>query len=73
MAQWQDKVVLVSGGSRGLGRAIAAAFARQGAHVVVAARGQQAIDETIEAIGDQGHRASGVCGDVCCEGELGRY
>jgi uncharacterized protein len=72
MAQWQDKVVLVTGGSRGLGRAVAEAFARRGAQVVIAARGQQAIDETVRAIVDQGLHASGVCGDVCRDEDVAK-
>jgi len=37
MAEFSEKVVVVTGGSRGIGRAIAAGFARQGAQIVLAA------------------------------------
>jgi NAD(P)-dependent dehydrogenase (short-subunit alcohol dehydrogenase family) len=43
-----DAVVVVSGGSKGMGRAAARCFAADGARVVVLARGQQALDETVE-------------------------
>src|SRR4051812_4789714 len=42
-----NAAVVVSGGSKGMGRAAAEAFAAEGARVGVLARGQQAIDETL--------------------------
>jgi NAD(P)-dependent dehydrogenase (short-subunit alcohol dehydrogenase family) len=38
MGEFSSKVVVISGGSRGIGRAIASSFAREGAQTVLAAR-----------------------------------
>jgi 3-oxoacyl-[acyl-carrier protein] reductase len=46
--------VAVAGGSKGIGRAIAMAFANSGAAVSVCARGQQALDEVARQIGVHG-------------------
>lgn len=45
-----DQVVLVSGGSRGIGRELAAGFAQRGAQVVITGRKQETIDQTAKEI-----------------------
>jgi 3-oxoacyl-[acyl-carrier protein] reductase len=57
--------VCISGGTKGLGRDAALAFAREGARVVVSGRGSEAIDETVEALQQAGSPdAFGVQVDV---------
>ncbi|MAI52802.1 MAG: short-chain dehydrogenase, partial [Gammaproteobacteria bacterium] len=43
--QFQDKVVLITGGSRGLGRAMAEGFAKEGAKLAIVSRKLEACDE----------------------------
>ena len=51
MTQFEDKVVVVTGGSRGIGRAIALAFGRVGARVVVTCtRQREAAEEVVVAL-----------------------
>src|SRR5688500_1040743 len=59
------KTALVTGGSRGLGRAIALAFARQGADVAGNYRGNaEAADEVAAEITGMGRRAIAIQGDI---------
>jgi 3-oxoacyl-[acyl-carrier protein] reductase len=65
MSAFKDKVVLVTGGSRGIGRAIAVAFARAGATVVFSYAGNEAAaQETLGLIQAAGARGEAVRFDV---------
>ena len=71
MFNLEGKVALVTGASRGIGRAVAARLAAQGATVVAAARGDHAA-ATVAAIVEQGGRAEAVSVDVTDDGALER-
>lgn len=59
--RFDDKVVVITGGTDGIGLTTAVAFAAEGAHVYVTGRRRERLDEAIKEVGDG---AIGVQGDV---------
>lgn len=63
----EGRVALVSGGSAGMGRAIALELAREGARVMVAARREEPLRETVAEIEAAGGVAAWVSADMSAE------
>jgi len=68
----QDRTAIVTGASRGIGEAIARAFAREGASVVLCARSRDSIEAIASDIRESGGRALAVQTDVADPGEVAR-
>ncbi len=58
------KTALVTGGSRGLGKAIAGAFLARGADVIICGRKQENLDRALREFHDAGHKAVGHAANV---------
>lgn len=66
----EDKVAVVTGGGKGIGRAISLAFAKEGADVVIAARTKSALEETAEEINKMGGHALPFVADISREDQV---
>jgi len=60
----ENKVAVITGGTRGLGLSIAQAYAAEGAAVVIAGRSQSTIDNALTRLQASGARAAGLACDV---------
>lgn len=69
---FQDQVAVVTGGAKGIGKAIALALAREGADLLIVGRDQAALDETCAEIQALGRRAAGVAADLTVPAEVER-
>jgi 3-oxoacyl-[acyl-carrier protein] reductase len=67
------RIALVTGGSRGIGRAIALRLASEGVRVGICGRNPQTIDATLSEVRAKGVAAHGVVADVTCSGDIERF
>lgn len=72
LGRLEGKVVLVTGGGSGIGRAAAKLFARQGAHVAIVGRRKAPLEETARAIHEEGGAAVVIPADLSRPGEVVR-
>lgn len=66
----QGKKALVTGGTRGIGRAIAELLANEGADVAICARNPDQVNETVEALKNKGVKAFGKGVNIAHDREL---
>src|ERR1051326_4336222 len=67
----KDQVVLITGGGRGIGKAIALAYAREGATIAICARTESEIDNTVKEIQSLNVQCAGWPCDVSLEEPVG--
>ncbi len=68
-----NKIAVVTGASRGIGRAIALELARQGAYVIVTARNEQELEDLVSSIKSEGGKASAVALDITDETAIRQF
>ena len=70
MGQLEGQIAIITGASSGLGQRIAAAFAREGAHLVIAARNRSKLEATAATLRELGNRVLVVPTDVTDETQV---
>jgi gluconate 5-dehydrogenase len=68
----QDKVAIVTGSGNGIGRGIALAYADAGAHVVVASRNKENLEQVAAEIRAKGRESLAIPTDICQEDQVER-
>ncbi|MBK9097369.1 MAG: SDR family oxidoreductase [bacterium] len=66
----KDKVTIITGGGRGIGKAIALGFANQGSHIVVAARTESEIKLVEDKVRNLGRESLGITCDISDEDQV---
>ena len=66
------QTALVTGGSKGIGRAICLALAKEGANIIIAARNENEIKETMDKLKEMGSKSLAIQADVRSEEDVRR-
>lgn len=69
----KDKTVLITGGSKGIGRRCADHFAEEGAHVSICARSKAEVDDTVATLAKRGVNSFGMAIDVGNKADLEKW
>jgi short-subunit dehydrogenase len=72
MTYWHGKRAVITGGSSGLGRALAAALVERGARVAIVARGREALDQSAAELSAGGGEVLPIAADVTNAAEFER-
>ena len=70
MSYWKDRVVLIPGGSLGLGRAVAGCCAKRGARIALAARGKESLDAAAKPLRKAGCDVATFVADLTSDSEV---
>ena len=71
--RFQDKVVVITGGAGGIGRATAVRLAGEGARIVAVDLSRAGLAETVAAVEDAGGQAVAIEADVTWDADVARY
>jgi NAD(P)-dependent dehydrogenase (short-subunit alcohol dehydrogenase family) len=66
----KDKVIIITGSTRGIGRVIAEVCAEEGAKIVICSRNESAVNKVCEIFTKQGFKVSGISVDVSDQSDL---
>jgi 3-oxoacyl-[acyl-carrier protein] reductase len=69
----KNKVAVITGGSRGIGRATALRFAEEGCNIAICARGQEGLDKTLDELREHNVQVFGQTADVSKPGDTERF
>jgi 3-oxoacyl-[acyl-carrier protein] reductase len=70
---FKDKIAIVTGASKGIGKAIALALARQGAALAISARSKDELERTAAEIRQNGVKCLAFAGDMSKEDDIKRF
>ena len=68
-----DKVAVVTGGSRGIGKGIALGLASEGCRIAICARNKGELENSVEEIKKSGVEVLGFSGDITKEDDVNRF